>query len=115
MDLVAGAAVEFVIAHGRGDIGPALPDRLAGVARFERGEFVAMLFDELAEPGQAAAALERRHPAHGPSSKRCRAALTARSTSASPDAGMEAKTLPSEGADDVDASVPTANRQACRR
>ncbi len=63
MDLVAGAAVEFVVAHGGGDVGPALADRLAGVARFERREFGPVAFDQMEQPRQAAAALDRRHAA----------------------------------------------------
>ena len=51
VNLVAGSAVELVIAHGRDHVGLALADRLARVARFERGKLLAMLLDQLIEPG----------------------------------------------------------------
>ena len=97
VDLVAGAAVELEIAqHGR-DIGLALPERLAGVARFERGEFGASA--STSRPSRVSS--RPRSTAgirpHGPSSKARRAASTARPTSASPEAGIEAKARPSEG------------------
>ena len=63
MDLVGRAAVEFEIAHRRRDVGAALADRLAGVARFQRRKLGRVLLDEQAEPRQAAAALEGRHAA----------------------------------------------------
>ena len=96
--LSAGAAIEFVIAHGGGDIGLALADRLAGVARFQRRQLVAILLDQPEQPRQAAAALDR--PASGPTVLRrrpCGRRRTARSTSAARERGIEAKTLPSDG------------------
>ncbi len=63
VDLVAGAAVEFVVAHGGGDIRPALPQRLAGVAQFQRRKLGAVRLDQMEKPGQQPAALDRRHPA----------------------------------------------------
>ena len=62
MDLVAGAAVEFEIAHRCGDIGLALPNRLAGIARFQCGKFRTVRLDEKEKPRQATSALDCRHP-----------------------------------------------------
>jgi hypothetical protein len=46
MRLVGGAAVIFVIADRGGDVGDALAGGLAGVARFQRGQFVGMGLDQ---------------------------------------------------------------------
>jgi hypothetical protein len=61
--LVGGAAVELEVAGERQGVGPGLAQRLADVARLEGGELLGPIRDQLSEPGQDAAALERRHAA----------------------------------------------------
>ena len=63
--LVGGAAIEFEIAGGGVDIGFGLRHRLAGVARFELGQFLGMVLDLEAQFRDQAAALGRGQPAPG--------------------------------------------------
>ena len=62
VDLVPGAAVEFVVALCCHHIRLALASRLAGVAQFERRQLVCVAFDQKAEFHQQAAAFDSRHP-----------------------------------------------------
>ena len=97
VDLVGSAAVELEVAHRRGHVRFALPERLAGVARFECGQCRRLARQQ---PESAVSKRPRSSAGmrlHGLLSKARRAARTARSTSALAEAGMEANTLPSDG------------------
>ena len=60
VDLVGGAAVELEVAGAGGDVVARLLHRLAGVVRLDIGKLVEMVEDQPAEPGQQAAAVDRR-------------------------------------------------------
>ena len=113
MDLVGGAAVEFEIAHRRRNVGAALAHRLAGIAQFQRRKLGAR---SSRPAGRAASGSGRaRTPACGSMARHRRrraAACTARSTSALPEAGIDANSQPVGRADDIDALAGQRNRPA---
>ena len=114
VDLVAGAAIELVVAHGGGDIRPALPQRLAGVARFQRGKFVARSArrDEKASSASARA----RPPASGSTAPhRRRGARRRRRGRHRPDRKPEWRQTPCRRTGRRRRCArPTANRPPCR-
>ena len=59
VQLVGGRAVELEVARGRGRVGAALADRLAGVARLQRAQLLRIRRDCLAELHQQPTALGR--------------------------------------------------------
>jgi hypothetical protein len=72
-------------------------NRLAVVQRFQHGQFVGVLFDQIGQAVEQASALGSERLAHGPCSKAMRAALTAFSTSAASASAIWQISSPVEG------------------